>query len=282
MEKRVLLAVVLSFIVLYGYQALFPPPRPTPPVQRAPQSVSPPPAPATGGTPPAPVEAAAPTVAATPLVTDASEREIVVENDAVRATFSSRGAVLTSWRLKRYLGPDRQPLDLVPHNVPGSPRPFTLVTDDESLSATIRSALYKPSAETLNVGAAPANLAFDYKDAGGVTVRKEFTFDPQHPYLIGFTATVMRGETAVIPAVQWGPALGTGIVGGGMTYSPAPQPVFYRDQKVTRISIDKVPEQRVQEGALGFAGVDDHYFLSAALPARQPLHVEYRPGTGAG
>ena len=27
MEKRVLLAVVLSFIVLYGYQALFPPPQ---------------------------------------------------------------------------------------------------------------------------------------------------------------------------------------------------------------------------------------------------------------
>ena len=26
MEKRVLLAVVLSFVVLYGYQALFPPP----------------------------------------------------------------------------------------------------------------------------------------------------------------------------------------------------------------------------------------------------------------
>jgi YidC/Oxa1 family membrane protein insertase len=278
MEKRVLLAVILSFIVLYGYQALFPPPRPEPPVQRAPQPVTPPPAVAPGGTAPAPnVEAAAPTAPAAPLVADSSEREIVVENDAVRATFSSRGAVLTSWRLKRYLGPDRLPLDLVPHNIPSSPRPFTLVTDDQSLSATIRNALYKPSAEALNVGAAPANLAFEFKDAGGVAVRKEFTFDPQHPYVIGFTATVMRGDTAVIPIVQWGPALGTGIVGGGMTYAPAPQPVFYRDQKVTRISIDEVPERRVQEGALGFAGVDDHYFLSAALPARQPLHVEYDP-----
>ena len=28
MEKRVLLAVALSFLVLYGYQALFPPPKP--------------------------------------------------------------------------------------------------------------------------------------------------------------------------------------------------------------------------------------------------------------
>ena len=30
MEKRVLLAVVLSFVVLYGYQALYPPPKPQP------------------------------------------------------------------------------------------------------------------------------------------------------------------------------------------------------------------------------------------------------------
>ena len=30
MEKRVLLAVALSFVVLYGYQAMFPPPKPAP------------------------------------------------------------------------------------------------------------------------------------------------------------------------------------------------------------------------------------------------------------
>jgi YidC/Oxa1 family membrane protein insertase len=38
-----------------------------------------------------------------------------------------------------------------------------------------------------------------------------------------------------------------------------------------------VPQQRVQEGTFGFAGVDDHYFLSAALPAGQPLRMEYEP-----
>ena len=29
MEKRVLIAVILSFVVLYGYQAMVPPPKPT-------------------------------------------------------------------------------------------------------------------------------------------------------------------------------------------------------------------------------------------------------------
>ena len=44
----------------------------------------------------------------------ADDREIVVENDAVRAVFSTAGGVLKSWRLKRYAGSDGQPLDLVP------------------------------------------------------------------------------------------------------------------------------------------------------------------------
>ena len=35
MEKRVLLAVVLSFVVLYGYQAMFPPPEPAIPAKTA-------------------------------------------------------------------------------------------------------------------------------------------------------------------------------------------------------------------------------------------------------
>ena len=61
----------------------------------------------------------------------------VVENDAVRATFSTRGAVITSWRLKRY-AENGQPLDLVPHNVPaGLAKPFALTTDDPGVNAVL-------------------------------------------------------------------------------------------------------------------------------------------------
>ena len=67
MEKRVLLAVVLSFIVLYGYQALFsPPPRPKPQATPPPSSAAPakPQAGPTAAPQPAqPVEAPAPAAA---------------------------------------------------------------------------------------------------------------------------------------------------------------------------------------------------------------------------
>jgi YidC/Oxa1 family membrane protein insertase len=220
MEKRVLLAVILSFIVLYGYQALFPPPRPATQPGRAPQP-SPAPSTPSGGTVQAPGPAletpASPAPGATALVSDSAEREIIVENSAVRAAFSTRGAVLTSWRLKNYRAADGQPLDLIPHRVSGAPRPFTLGTEDEALSATLRNALYKPSADDLNAEAAPATLTFEYRDSSGVSVRKEFGFDPRQPYIIAFTASVLRGEAAIVPTVIWGPALGTGVVGGGMT-----------------------------------------------------------------
>src|SRR5262245_55362896 len=107
MEKRVLLAVILSFIVLYGYQALLPPPpKPTPAGQSPPKTAAPQNAPQAttpgGAAPSAPaLEAPAPAAPST-LVADTAEREIIVENDSIRGVLSTRGGVLKSWRLKKY------------------------------------------------------------------------------------------------------------------------------------------------------------------------------------
>ena len=49
-----------------------------------------------------------------------------------------------------------------------------------------------------------------------------------------------RERTPLTPTVDWGPALGTGVVNGGMSYAPAPQPIFYRDRKVTRVAIGTI------------------------------------------
>jgi YidC/Oxa1 family membrane protein insertase len=69
------------------------------------------------------------------------------------------------------------------------------------------------------------------------------------------------------------------VVTGGMIYSPAPQPVFYRDQKVTRVAIGSIEQHRQEPGTFGFAGVDDHYFLAALIPPppAPPLQISYDP-----
>ena len=281
MEKRVLLAVVLSFIVLYGSQALFPPPQPQP-KPAVPADTSTPGRDAAGSNTPAQVPAAElpePAIpSAAPVVADNEERRVTFENASVAATFSTRGAVLTSWRLKKYQDASGQPLELVPTNVPaGATRPFTLAVEDPAVTSTLSKALFKPSATEVRVGSGPASLTFDYQDASGLSARKEFLFSPDAPYVIDFTATVSRGDSTFVPTIEWGAALGSGLaVESATMYGPPAQPIFYSDGSVSRISTGDVEANARKDGVFGFAGVDDHYFLTAALAPGQPLHLEYR------
>ncbi len=115
------------------------------------------------------------------------------------------------------------------------------------------------------------------EDAAGLKARKEFGFSTARPYNIKFTATVSQGSTPLTPTVDWGPALGTGVVSGGMSYAPAPQPIFYRDREVTRVDIGSIEQHRQEQGTFGFAGVDDHYFLSALVSGAQPAQFRFDP-----
>jgi YidC/Oxa1 family membrane protein insertase len=271
MEKRFLLAIVLSFLVIYGYQALFPPPTPAPSPKPVPSTAAPA-APSTeaAGQAPPPVEAA-------PLVAAAREQEIIVESNAVRAVFTTYGAVLKSWRLKNYRDSTGAPLELVPQVIPDATKPFTVEVEDPAVSKILRDASFKPGASAITIGSEPQTLTFEFRDTAGLSARKSFAFSPSEPYVVGFSASVSHGGTPLNPVVRWGPALGTGIVGGGMTYNPAPQPIFFKDRKVTRVAITKIDQHRQEEGSIGFAGVDDHYFLTAVVPAVQPVRVMYDP-----
>jgi YidC/Oxa1 family membrane protein insertase len=288
MEKRVLLAVVLSFVVLYGYQALFPPPAPPRRPAPAPSSgTSPqPPAATTSGqqqsqtpqveeAPPADAKAQPPAEA---LVHSTAELDVPIESAEVQAVFSNRGGVLKHWRLKRYLDAAGKPLDLVPTAAPpGQPKPFTLSVGDAAIDATLSKALFKPSGTEPADGRGATRMTFEYTDASGLTAKKEFSFSRAHPYVIEFSASVARNGTPLNPTIHWGPALGTGLVSSGMSYAPSSQPIFYRDHKVTRVGFKDIQNYRNMEGRVGFAGVDDHYFLAAELSPPDPIRLQYEP-----
>ena len=135
MEKRVLLAIFLAFLVLYVWQAVFVKPLPKPVAGQAAATsaaVKPPagqPSEALPGAITAPSKPAART--ASPVVGDRAERDIRVETREVIAVFTNRGARLKSWRLKRYLDQARQPQELVENQLTAQPLPFTLRVPDE-------------------------------------------------------------------------------------------------------------------------------------------------------
>jgi YidC/Oxa1 family membrane protein insertase len=279
MNRQFLLAVLLSFAVIFGWQILFPPPPPPKPAPAAAQKVTSAPSgtAAPAGQAPSTTPPSANIEVEKPLVAASADEDIAVESGAVSAVFGTRGGVLKSWRLKNYRDGLGQPLELVPQNLEGADKPFTLAVDDPAVTARLKGALFQPDQSAVTVGPSGSTLVFEYQDAAGLSARKAFTFTASQPYIIRFTATVTLNGAPLAPTVHWGPALGTGEVSGGMSYAPAPQPIFYRDREVTRVGIGDIEAHRQVQGAFGFAGVDDHYFLSALVPQPQPVQLRFDP-----
>jgi YidC/Oxa1 family membrane protein insertase len=269
-EKRVFLAIFLSFGLLAVYQTYFAPPPPMAPQASAPTQTTTPGAPiAPTGTP----AQAAPTLAVPP---DASARDIVVETDSVRAVFTTQGATLKSWQLLKYKADkegDGKPLELIPGDLPpNTVRPFTLTTDDEKLTATLAAAVYQPSIDHLTLGSEPGTLTFQLQGADGLNARKTFYFQPdRQPYVLNTEFSVDQAGSPKPFTVNFGPAVGTGQADG----RTITQAIHFLDGSVTRIAAADVQAQPRHQGAMRYAGVEDHYFLAAALPASDKSQADY-------
>ena len=298
MERRVLLAVFLSFLVLYGYQALLvpPPPAADPGASDSPQQEvesTPPPPPAFPNTSapqttsPGGRIAAVERPAPDPLVADTEPRDITVESDFFTAVFANRGAELVSWQLKEYLS-DGQRVELIPETLPSDePWPFTVAFDNENLTYLADQALYRPSRDRLRLGDQTETLAFDYEDASGFSIHKAYTFDPStSPYVVRLTVEARLDNEVLQTAVQWGPALG-GIESGesmfafrqgprGLMYGRLYEDGLLSEPSVGRLDRSDVVERPVYEGLFDFVGVDNHYFIAVALPQQRQVVANYR------
>jgi YidC/Oxa1 family membrane protein insertase len=284
MERRVLLAIFLAFIVLYGWQALFvkPVPKPAPKAPGATSSA------ATGGATPAPAAptTAAPAVAATvrpavtpstaaPVVGETAERDVRVETRDVIAVFTNRGARLKSWRLKHFLDGGKQPQELIEQDLPTQPLPFTLrVPNDDALTATLNGALYTISgAPSTPATSAPVDLRFEYRDSAGLHSVKEFRLEPAS-YLLTFHGNVTDGDRPLNAMVLWGPAIGD--VGEVSRYVAKAGGILYQGGKVVRLAPADIAKQSEHGGDFKYAGVEDNYFMTVALGAG-PSKVIFHP-----
>lgn len=286
MEKRVFLAIFLCFAVLAVYQYYFAPkPLDQPPPATGASAPATTPAAATptpNGTPaPAPAPAQGePQASAKPIVADTAAHEIVVDTDTVHAVFSSAGATLVSWQLKKYRAEDGTQLDLVPPTLPSNfPRPFTLATDDPAISNTVATALYQPSVTSLTLGSAPGTLSFEFRDASGLSAHKAFHFQPEgKPYDLTVDAEIDVGGAARPLSLRWGPALGLGFKPDGSRAVPV-RALQYRNEKLERLTASQLEKEPHYDGALRYTGVEEQYFLSVALPGTQSVQVDFQPVT---
>jgi YidC/Oxa1 family membrane protein insertase len=287
MERRVFVAILLSFAVLYGYQALFvPPQKPAIDVVEQKEPALPQETSTPTAQPPAVAEApAAPEPAA--QVAETSERQIVVQTMTSEVVLTNRGGRILHWRLKDYRDSGGAYVDLVPSDVPpDQPRPFSLTVEDAALSRRLNSAIFRVTGDVggrADGSKQPATLSFEFQDAVGLHVRKDFRFDPVN-YVVVFSASVMTGDRELNPTIAWGPGLGDvgARAGGGSfftgNYVQPPQAIYHKDGDVERIKATSVLEKPAYEGAFRFAGIDDHYFLAAVVNPGT-AHLEFKPVT---
>jgi YidC/Oxa1 family membrane protein insertase len=277
MEKRLLIAIVLSFLVLFLYQALFvkkqPPlePRPEmvtevekkpampPPMEEAPRTQIP--------------QEPAEEVEFQPISSE-QEEQIFVNTSIYRAVWSNKGGVLKSWRLKEHKDNEGEDLELVSvRSEEIDTYPFFLRSDDSSFDHTINHALYNSSSYRLELtNGQSGTLRFEYADNQGTRVEKFLTFQDGR-YGFDIQVNVWRNGQKIEPYVLWGPSLGNPSLaeqkkrfGGSSGIA-----VHYGD-KIDHLDERKYkPEQSIfpKEYFIKWAGYEDQYFTALYITTPQ-------------
>lgn len=279
MERRVLVAIFLCFLVLYAWQALFVKPVPKPTAATSPTADAG--AVASAGQAITPAAAAADPIAQLPDVTtqvaESTERDVRIETANVIAVFTNRGGRLKSWRLKIYQDKNREPLELVTTELAGThPLPFSLHTSDKPTTDRLNGALYA-------VHQGDSQVAFDYQDSSGLKASKAFKLEPAG-YMVTVQVAASRNGESLAPGVEWGPGLGDQDSQAGR-YAVKPGALFSVEGKVSRVAAGKLVTQPSYDDNFDYVGVDDHYFMTTAYkPGRarvtyQPVSVPPAPGT---
>ncbi len=311
MERRVLIAITLSFLVLFLFQRFVMPP-PSAPLESqigatagqasgtatpAPgsmaaltQSSNAPSAPAviqSGAMGDKPVfgiatpglrtvapgaEVGGPTV----IVGETAVREIVVETTTVRATFSNRGGRLLHWMLKDYRNEPGTPLDLVPQGIGDDVvKPFTLVVDDAAVTDRINNSLYRvvAAADSIDATTSAQTITFELSASDGLSVTKTFVIEPKG-YLVTFSAVVQLGQARLNPVIHWGPGLGDEIAHRPPSSFFSPNSVVSAQPMIYKDgAVERMAptEAGSQEGTFRYAGTSDHYFASLLLNQGSPV-----------
>lgn len=259
MEKRAVLAVTLSLIVLIGYQYLFAPEMPMVPEKAASVSVT-----SGKATEPAKAQTPAQEAPKTQIPADGgieglSGKEIVVETDTVRAVLNSKGASIKSWTLKRYKDKANGgiPVDLVP-----PAREQLGLVSVENGSQSPDSLLYMSDKESLN---GPGSVTFTAVRPDGVKVTKSFTF-PEGSYKAGLKISYENSGPSVITER---PALSLSMLSKaedrGLLYHEL---VYLSGKDVKRVYPDKFKDEKFGSGEIAWVFLGDKYFMTAVIPPK--------------
>ncbi len=263
MEKRALLAVVLSIAVFYVFSTYIMPP-PAKPTAKGFQSLS-------SSTAALPQPAAATAISSgsvsgvPPAGTMLPVKEIAVETDLYRATFSTRGGTLRRMILKNYrenVGAGGKEITIVGEE---SPENHTLVTDARGI-ALDPAAVYTVNADEVTVSREEKKeLLFSWISPQGIMVRKSYIFQGDS-YGIMLNQRVQNGSAArqegTLNLILNNPS----IARNSDTRFEQMGAVTFTDASLKSDLIkDLAKGPKQYDKSILWTGFNDKYFLGAAL-----------------
>ncbi len=208
MEKRILLAIILSFAVVFLYQLLFIKKASQPPQSTQPKEVM---------KTEKKIEKIKEPVIETPKViggkhdeeiAEEEEAEIVVRTPLYEAVWTNRGGLLKSWKLKKHKDDEGNQLELVSQLAKEiGMYPFYILIDSENYNSRINNVFYKFSKKNLDLSSGEKDkLEFIYSDGKSVYIKKTFYFNGDD-YLVKPEIEVLINGEKQSPQILWGPGL---------------------------------------------------------------------------
>ena len=283
--RRLILAIVLSFAVLFLYQLVFVKKAPGP---EGPQiAQTPPRSEVLGGQAGPAGEKTAPPAVSTKTepgevkvaeaVSSAGAEKVVISTSLYQAVWSNKGAVLESFKLRRHKDDKKEDLELV--SAFGGEigvRPFALLEEVDPSKASLDSikadpanlALYKiEGAGAVLKDGEKAAVTFTYADGRGLEVVKALTFFGGR-YDFEVAIRVRRNGQTVEPRILWGPGIGNPSAadlakrfgaGGGVS--------VLAGTSVYRVDERKYKPESSAFNFLSWVAYDDNYFASLFVPS---------------
>jgi len=302
-QKRLLLALALSTLILFLWSYLFPVKSPQ---QQPSASNSPSPQASPTGQSQNSLLPTAPTVSAAPAVEETPRQTLSITTPLYEAKIDSRGAEVTSWIIKKNketgrviystAGTKNNPLrlELVPQE--GLRReppdaPLQLLTGDATLDGVLGSRNYKiegadASGGELKVALSPGEtrrVTFSLRDnVTGLDIVKTLTFAADD-YSVDLNVSAKRGDQP-LPQVKLkvGSSIGDQGVNHYTFYSVAPETIVSINGKVERHPAAAInenknsPDRLVLGGPVNWAAIGDTYFAMVAIPGQPSNEVEIR------
>jgi YidC/Oxa1 family membrane protein insertase len=269
MDKKLLIFLLLFFGFFFAWQRFVVSPyveKHAPPKPPAKTSKSTPPAnPQPTTSTPAPVK---PETTATVAPTASTQtHKVTVDTPLYRAEFSSKGAVLTSFRLKKYKDDFGQPLELVPEELAAKSLPLTMDFEDPNLTRRALNSNFSVSDENLTLdGSSIKELTFLFSD-GRYAFRKYFKFKADS-YIFDSIIEAHDGTNFIPVRLSWGPGIESPKGYKKTQYLKPSRAIANIGEKVIRKDPPKEKEF-VKIGALSqWAGVENNYFLGLFIPAK--------------